>query len=62
MRSAISNEARVRVDASMKRFTTVRPRNVGTFLIGRSMISRICTAVSRIRVMSSAERGSMPSR
>ena len=33
--SAISNDVRVRVLGSKKRFTTVRPRRVGTFLIGR---------------------------
>ena len=32
---AISNDVRVRVDASKKRLMTVFPRNVGTFLIGR---------------------------
>ena len=33
--SAISNDVRVRVLGSKNRFTTVRPRSVGTFLIGR---------------------------
>src|SRR5262245_13950151 len=32
---AISNDVRVRVDASKKRLMTVFPRSVGTFLIGR---------------------------
>ena len=32
--SAISNDVRVRVLGSKKRLTTVRPRSVGTFLIG----------------------------
>src|SRR5438874_6704053 len=32
---AISNEVRVRVEASKKRLIRVLPRNVGTFLIGR---------------------------
>jgi len=32
---AISNDVRVRVDASKKRLMTVLPRSVGTFLIGR---------------------------
>ena len=31
--SAISNDVRVRVDGSKNRFTTVRPRSAGTFLI-----------------------------
>ena len=34
--SAISNDVRVRVLGSKNRFTTVRPRSVGTFLIGPS--------------------------
>ena len=33
--SATSNDVRVRVLGSKNRFTTVRPRSVGTFLIGR---------------------------
>src|SRR5215468_2585236 len=46
--AAISNEVRVRVDASRKRLMTVLPRRVGTFLIGRVEISRKDSAVSRI--------------
>jgi len=46
--SAISNEARVRVLASKKRFTTVLPRSVGTFLIVRVPTSFMASAVSRI--------------
>ena len=37
--SATSNDVRVRVLGSKNRFTTVRPRSVGTFLIGRAAIS-----------------------
>ena len=44
--SANSNEIRVRVEASKNRLTIVAPRNVGTFLIARSEISRNGTAVS----------------
>src|SRR5204862_135364 len=36
--SATSNDVRVRVLGSKKRLTTVRPRSVGTFLIGRAAI------------------------
>src|SRR5215217_265633 len=34
--AAASKEIRVRVESSKKRLTTVRPRRVGSFLIGRS--------------------------
>ena len=34
--AAASNEIRVRVESSKNRLTTVRPRSVGSFLIGRS--------------------------
>ena len=47
--SATSNDVRVRVLGSKNRLTTVRPRSVGTFLIGRWPISRIASVVSRIR-------------
>src|SRR5947199_10301484 len=33
--AAISNDVRVRVDASKKRLMIVLPRNVGTFFMGR---------------------------
>ena len=46
--SAISNDARVRVLGSKKRLTMVRPRNAGTFLIGRVAISLNEVAVSRM--------------
>ena len=38
--AAASKEIRVRVESSKKRLTTVRPRRVGSFLIGRSASSR----------------------
>ncbi len=60
--SAISNDVRVRVLGSKNRFTTVRPRSVGTFLIARPPISFMATAVSRMRVISSASSPAMPSR
>ena len=60
--SAVSKEKRVRVDASKKRFTTIRPRRAGTFLICRWPIDRIDSAVSRISVISSGERVSIPRR
>src|SRR5262245_19396815 len=45
--SAISKLDRVRVEDSKKRLTTVLPRRVGTFLIGRSPISESDLAVDR---------------
>jgi hypothetical protein len=53
---------RVRVLGSKNRLTTVRPRSVGTFLIGRAAISVIASAVSRIREISAGSRSAMPSR
>src|SRR5205823_5310815 len=60
--SAISNETRVRVDASMKRLMTSCPRSAGTFFTGRSLTSLKPSAVSRMRVISSGVSGSMPRR
>jgi hypothetical protein len=60
--SAISNDVRVRVLGSKNRFTTVRPRSVGTFLIARPPISFMASAVSRISVISSASSPAIPSR
>ena len=60
--SAISNEVRVRVLGSKNRFTIVRPRRVGTFLMARPPISFIAIAVSRTRPISSAVIPAMPSR
>ena len=53
--AANSNEVRVLVLGSKKRFTTVRPRNAGTFLISRPVTSLNESAVSRINVISSAD-------
>ena len=60
--SAISKDVRVLVLGSKNKFTTVRPRSVGTFLIERPPISFIASAVSRMSVISSASRPAMPSR
>ena len=60
--AAISNDVRVRVDGSRNRLITVFPRSVGTFLIGRSAISRKRSPRSRIVSSSAADSGSMPSR
>src|SRR2546425_3964800 len=60
--SAISNETRVRVDASMNRLMTSWPRSAGTFFTGRSLTSLKPSAVSRISVISSGVSGSMPRR
>ena len=54
--AAASKEIRVRVESSKKRLTTVRPRRVGSFLIGRSATRAISSAVSRIRTASSRVR------
>src|SRR5262245_60298764 len=59
---AISNEVRVRVEASKKRFTTVLPRRVGTFLISRVAISFMDSAVSSTSVISEGSRSCMPRR
>ena len=45
--AAASNEIRVRVESSKKRLTMVRPRSVGSFLIGRSASERSSSAVSQ---------------
>ena len=60
--SAISNEVRVRVLGSKKRFTTVCPRRAGTFLIDRVPTSFMASAVSRISRISSGDRSPMLSR
>src|SRR6476469_4246974 len=60
--AASSNEILVRVEFSRKKFTTVRPRRAGTFLITRVPTSRNDSAVSRIRVTSVALRSCIDSR
>ncbi len=51
--AAASNEIRVRVESSKKRFTTVRPRRVGSFLTSRVLTAASSRAVSRTRTASS---------
>ena len=46
--SAISKLDRVRVEDSKKRFTTVLPRRVGTFLMGRSETSRLSYSMDAV--------------
>src|SRR5688500_357133 len=60
--AASSNDVRVRVEFSKKRFITVLPRRVGTFLISRVLISRKFSAVSKIPLISASVRLRMPSR
>src|SRR5215831_7086307 len=60
--AAISNEVRVRVEASKKRLITVRPRSAGTFLISRFEISRKVSAVSSRWTIWPAESSRMPSK
>src|SRR2546422_2530110 len=60
--AASSNEIRVRVEFSRKKFTTVRPRSAGTFLMTRVPTSRNDSAVSRTRTTSSADTSLIDSR
>ena len=60
--AAISNEVRVRVEGSKKRFITVLPRRAGTFLIDREETSLNDSAVSRIVSISSTESSLTPRR
>ena len=60
--AASSKEVRVRVLGSTKKLTSVLPRNAGTFLISRVPTSLNASAVSRMKLISSAESSRMPSR
>src|SRR3954462_6483226 len=60
--AASSNEVRVRVLGSTKKLTRVLPRNAGTFLISRVPTCLNASAVSRIKVISSAESSRNPRR
>ncbi len=51
--AASSNDVRVRVLGSTKKFTSVFPRSAGTFLISRVPTCLKASAVSRIRLISS---------
>src|SRR6266478_798317 len=55
--AANSNEVRVLVLGSKNRFTTVRPRSAGTFLISRPVTSLNESAVCKINRISSTDRG-----
>src|SRR5215467_728930 len=60
--AASSNEVRVRVLGSTKKFTKVFPRRAGTFLISRVPTCLNASVVSRMKVISSAESSLNPSR
>src|SRR5947208_338756 len=60
--AAISNDVRVRVEASKKRLMTVLPRRAGTFLIVRAETSLNDSAVSRMVLISSIESSLIPRR
>ena len=60
--AALSKEIRVLVESSKKRFTTVRPRKVGSFFIGPSEIFANSFAVSRISIASCALRSLIDSK
>src|ERR1700704_2310409 len=55
--AANSNEVRVLVLGSKNRFTTVRPRSAGTFLMSRPVTSLNESAVCKISRISSTDRG-----
>src|SRR4051812_38628995 len=57
--AAISNEMRVRVLGSRKRFTTVLPRRAGTFLTLRSRMRRNAPAVASTCSISARLRSSI---
>src|SRR5213593_1229378 len=60
--AANSNEVRVRVLGSTKKFTSVLPRSAGTFLISRVPTSLNASAVSRTKLSSSADNSRSPRR
>ena len=60
--AAASNEMRVRVESSKKRFTTVLPRSVGSFFISRSCTAAMSSATSSSAIASSRERSLVESR
>src|SRR5213595_4191069 len=60
--AANSKEVRVRVLGSTKKFTNVFPRRAGTFLISRVPTCLKASAVSRIRLISSADNSRSPSK
>src|SRR4029450_4402075 len=60
--AASSNEVRVRVLGSTKKFTNVFPRRAGTFLISRVPTCLNASVVSRTKLISSAESSRRPSK
>ena len=61
-KAASSNEVRVRVLGSTKKFISVFPRSAGTFLIWRMPTSLNAFAVSRTKLISSADNSRRPSK
>src|SRR5207248_10871727 len=61
-KAASSNDVRVQVLGSTKKFTSVFPRRAGTFLISRVPTCLNASAVSRIKVISSADNSRKPSK
>src|SRR5207248_1042378 len=61
-KAASSNEVRVRVLGSRKKFTSVFPRSAGTFLISRVPTCLKASAVSSRRFISSADNSRSPRR
>src|SRR5256714_7296544 len=60
--AANSKEVRVRVLGSTKKFTSVFPRNAGTFLISRVPTCLKASAVSRTKLISSADNSRSPTK
>src|SRR5205085_7109253 len=60
--AASSNDVRVRVLGSTKKLISVLPRSAGTFLISRVPTCLKASAVSRMKLISSAESSRNPSR
>src|SRR6266404_1412689 len=60
--AANSNEVRVRVLGSTKKLTSVLPRRAGTFLISRVPTCLNASAVSRTKLISSADKSRRPRR
>src|SRR5215469_13154274 len=60
--AASSNDVRVRVLGSTKKFTSVLPRSAGTFLISRVPTCLNASVVSRTKLISSADKSRRPKR
>src|SRR2546423_4728774 len=60
--AASSKDVRVRVLGSTKKFTSVFPRRAGTFLISRVPTCLNASAVSRTKLISSADSSRRPSK